>query len=91
LPHFFILDGLRRRRPGDEAVAVADAAFVEDVVEIEGVAAAERLPDRLARRRGDTGMGDVDLVFANELLGVFGIERDIRLAVVLLEIDLAAK
>ena len=83
------LDRLRRRRAGDEAIAVADAALIEDVVEIQRVAAAERLPDRFARRRGDAGVRHIDLVFAHELLGVFGVERDIRLAVVLLELDLA--
>ena len=83
------LDRLRRRRAGDEAIAIADAALIEDIVEIERVAAAERLPDRFAGRRGDAGMRRIDLVLTHELLSVFGVERDIRLAVVLLELDLA--
>src|ERR1700691_3498854 len=37
----------------------------------------------------EAGVRYIDLVFANELLCVFGVKRDIRLAVVLLEIDLA--
>src|SRR4029077_20584827 len=83
------LDRLRRRRAGHKAIAIAHAALIEDVVEIERVAAAERLPDRFARRRGDTSMRCLDLILAPELLSVFGVERDIRLAVVLLELDLA--
>ena len=36
-------------------------------------------------------MGDVDLVVARELLRVFRVERDVRLAVVLDDLDLAAE
>ena len=36
-------------------------------------------------------MGDVDLVFADQLLRVLGVERDVGLAVVLVELDLAAE
>ena len=85
------LDRLRRRRSGDEAVAVADAALVQHVVEIEDVGAPEGLPDRLARRRGDAAVDDVDLVVARELLRVLGVERDVGLGVVLDDLDLSAE
>ena len=85
------LDRLCRRRAGDEAVAVAHAAFVEDVVEVERVGAAVCLPHGFARGRGDAGVGDIDLVLADELLRVFRVKRDVRLAVVLLELELAAE
>ena len=74
------LDRLRRRRAGDEAVAVAHAAFVEHVVEVQRVGAAEGLADRFARRRGDAAVDDIDLVVARELLRVLGVQRDVGLA-----------
>ena len=43
------LDLLRRRHAVDADVAVANAALVEHVVEIEDVGLVQRLPDRLAR------------------------------------------
>jgi hypothetical protein len=85
------LDRLRRRRAGDEAVAVADAALVEHVVEVEDVGAPEGLADRLARRRRDAAVDDVDLVVARQLLRVLGVERDVGLGVVLDDLDLAAE
>ena len=36
-------------------------------------------------------MSDIDFVFADQLLSVFRVKRDIGLAVVLLELDLAAE
>ena len=74
------LDRLRRRGAGDEAVAVADAAFVQHVVEVERVGAPEGLADGLARGRGDAAVHHVDLVLARELLRVLGVQRDVRLA-----------
>jgi hypothetical protein len=72
-------------------MAVANTTLIEDVVEVERVGAPECLPDGLARGRGDPGVGDVDLILANELLGVFGVERDVGLAIVLEQLHLAAK
>ena len=82
------LHHLRRRRAGDDAVAVADAALVEHVVEVEDVAAPEGLADRLARGRRDAAVDHVDLVVARQLLGVLGVQRDVGLAVVLHDLDL---
>ena len=85
------LHRLRRRRARHEAVAVAHAAFVQHVVEVQQVGAAEGLANRLARRRRDAAVHDVDLVVACQLLRVLGVQRDVGLGVVLHHLDLAAE
>ena len=82
---------LRGRHAGAVAVAVADAALVLDVVEIERVGLAQRRADRLARGRQDAAVDDVDLVLARQLLGVLRIQRHVRLRVVADVLDLPAE
>ncbi len=83
--------GLGRRGAGDHAIAVAHAAFVQHVVEVQGVGAPEGLADGLARGRGDAAMHDVHLVVARQLLGVLGVQRNVRLRVVLHHLNLASE
>ena len=85
------LDRLGRRGAGDHDVAVAHAAFVQHVVEVQGVGAPEGLADGFARGRGDAAMHDIDLVVARQLLGVLGVQRDVGLSVVLHHLDLASE
>ena len=82
---------LRRRHAGVELVAVADAAFILRVVEIQRLEAVEHRPDDLARGRGDAAMHDGDLVLQRRLLGELRIELHVRLGVVVDQLDLPAE
>ncbi len=77
-----LLHRLARRRAGAEAVAVAHAAFVLDVVEIQRLEAGQRRADGLARGRRDAGVHHIGIVAGGGLGGVLGIELDGRLRVV---------
>ena len=83
--------GLRGRSAGNDDVAVADPALVEDVIEIKRIGAVECLPDGLSGCRSDAAMHHIDFVPASKLLGELGIQGDIRLGVVLDHFDLPAQ
>ena len=82
---------LRRRHAGVELVAVADAALILGVVEIERLEAVEHRADHLARGRGDAAMHDGDLVLQRRLLRELRVELHVRLGVVVDQLDLPAE
>ncbi len=86
-----LLDRLRRRYAGIELVAVADAAFILRVVEIQRLEAVEHRPDHLARGGGDAAMHDGNLVLQRRLLRELGIELHVRLRVVVDQLDLPSE
>ena len=86
-----LLDRLRGRRAGAEAVEVAHPALVKGVVEVEGLEAGEGRADGLARGGGDPGVDHVGLVPGRRLRRVLGVVLDGRLRVVELEVDLLAE
>ena len=86
-----LLDRLGRGGAGVEGVAVAHAALVEGVVEIERAETAEDRPDRFARGRGDAAMDHVDTVAHGKLLRVLRIELNVRLGIVVDQFDLTAQ
>ena len=77
-----MVDGLGRRRSGAEHVAVADAALVLSVVEVQRPGAVEDRPDRLARGGSDAALNDVDLLLQRELLRELRVELHVGLGVV---------
>ena len=85
------LDLLGRGHPGDDDVAVADTALVKHIVEIQRVALAQRLADRLARGGQNAAMHHIDLVGAHQLLAKLRVERHVRLRVIGGDLDLAAQ
>ena len=85
-----LLDRLGRRDAGVELVAVADAALILGVVEIERLEPVEHRADDLARGRGDAAMHDGDLVLERGLLGELRVELHVRLRVVIDQLDLAS-
>ena len=86
-----LLDGLSRRGARAEDVAVADAALVERVVEVERVEALEDRPDRLPRGGGDAAVDDGRLVLGGGLGRELRVELDVGLRVVVDELDLLAE
>ncbi|MPL89757.1 hypothetical protein SDC9_35799 [bioreactor metagenome] len=85
---------LHRLRGGGaqrDLVAVAHAAFILRVVEVEGVVAVEDRADRLAAGRGDAAHDHVHLVLQRKLGRVLRIERHVRLRVVDHRLDLLAQ
>ena len=86
-----LFHGLRRGHAGVELVAVADAAFILGVVEIQRLEVVEHRPDHLARGRGDAAMHDGDLVLQRRLLRELGVELHVRLGVVVDQLDLPAE
>src|SRR3954453_21644147 len=57
-----LFDGLRRRNSGVELVAIADAAFVLGIIEIQRLETVEHGADYLARSGGDAAVDDGNLV-----------------------------
>ncbi len=84
-------DGLGGRGAGIEVVVVAHAAFILRIVEIERVVAGQRRADRLAAGRCDAAMHRRGLFAGCRLGGELGIELDVRLCVVHLQLDFAAE
>ena len=85
-----LFHGLGRRRAGAEGVAVADAAFVENVVEVRHLEAIECRANGFARGRRDATVHHGYLVLQGQLLGVLGVHLDIRLGVVMHHLDRTA-
>src|SRR6185437_15827243 len=83
--------GLRRGNAGVELIAVADAAFVLSVVEIQRLEAVEHGPDDLTRGGGDAAMHDGNLVLERRLLRKLRVELHVRLGVVTDQLDLPSK
>ena len=82
---------LGRRLAGDEDVLVADAPFVNDVVEVELLVLVDDGSKALPRRGRDTAVDDHDLVLEDELLRELRKIRDIGLGVVLDQLELLAE
>ena len=76
---------------GAEGVAVADAAFVLRVVEIERLVAPQDRPDRLARRRGDAAMHHGGPILGRGLGRELRVELDVRLRIVVDQLDRPAE
>src|SRR5271163_2278837 len=86
-----LFDRLRRRDASVELIAVADAALVLRVVEIEGLEPVEHRPDDFARSRGYATMHDGRLVFQRRLLRELRVELHARLRIVVDQLDLPAQ
>jgi hypothetical protein len=71
-------------------VAVAHAAFILCVVEIQRLELIEHRTDHLSRSGGNAAMHDRDLVLKRSLLGELGVELHARLGVVIHELELPA-
>src|ERR1700730_291446 len=86
-----LLNGLRRRYAGVKLVAVADAAFILRIVEIQRLETVEHRPDHFARGRGNAALHDGHLVLERRLLGELRVELHVRLRIVTDQLDLPAK
>ena len=76
-----LVDVLRRCLAGTERVAVAHAAFVLRVVEIERIEALHHRPDDFTRGRSDAAEQCGHFILERHLLRVLGIELHVRLRV----------
>src|SRR6267143_2662885 len=94
-----LLQGVPRERPHllgrrlarDEDVLVAHAALVNDVVEVELLVLVDHGAEALARGRRDAAVDDGHLVLEDQLLGELREVRDVRLRVVLDQLELLAE
>ena len=86
-----LLQGLTRRRAHAKDVAIADAAFVEKVVEIQRVEALERRTHRLARGRDDAAEDDGRLLLGGGLGRILRVELHARLRIVVDQLQLLAQ
>ncbi len=72
---------VRGRDPVDKDVAIAHAALVRHVVEVEGAVLVQYRSDHLPRCRGDAAVHDRDLVLQGGFLRVLGIKLHVGLGV----------
>src|SRR2546425_1689804 len=94
-----LLQGVLRERPHllgrrlarDEDVLVAHAALVNDVVEVELLVLVDHGAEALARGRRDAAVDDGHLVLEDQLLGELREVRDVRLRIVLDQLELLAE
>jgi hypothetical protein len=86
-----LFHGLSRGHASVELVAIADAALILGVVEIQCLELVEHRPDHLARGRGDAAMHDGDLVLQRRLLRELCVELHVGLSIVVDHLDLPAQ
>ena len=79
------------RQPVDEDVAVANAAFVRHIVEIERLVFVEHGPDHFARSGRDAAVYDGNFVFQRGFLRVLRVKLHVGLRIETHDLDLAAK